>query len=646
MSSFDKFINSFPVSKNMVAKGKFFEKFVKVYLQNENKWKLKVKHVWLWDDWPEKWSPDTGIDLIVKDYSNKIWAVQAKNYNSKYEITRNDMAKFISASDKKIIDKRLLIATTDFINKNAQNDLFGIKSNFNIRPDKEGIFYSRSDFIKSSYIYPSSYKYFNKPKKIKIPRPKPYQREAIRICVKKFERSNRGQLIMACGTGKTLTSLWIAEQMKANSIIVFAPSLNLINDLMNEWANCSKYKINIMCVCSDKSVGNKKENYDTILPERSFPVTTNISEISEFMTLKGKKVIFCTYHSSILISKAQQKNKKQHFDLMICDEAHHIAGSSHKADYYKAVIDNKSISSKKRLFATATPKMYQKGQSAQAKLRGYELIGMDDNKDSNFGSVFYNFSFSDAINYSYKGKPAPQLTPFEVIVFGVEKKSNQFLINNRFLVQTKKGEIVTDSESMAILISTLKAIKKNNLNKLLTFHNKIEHAETFANQLNEIKKYVKSREFPEKHIIADHVSGEMSAGNRNQKISRLKNIKKNEVGIISNARCLREGVDIPTLDGVAFIEAKKSKIDIIQAVGRAIRLGENKKKGFLLLPIFINHDKDINKAISKTDLDKTWNVINALKSHDVNLVTELEEIRIQLGKKRKNMGNSWGVFGN
>ena len=242
MTSFEKFVSSF--SEN--DKGKQFERFVLWFFKTNPEWSSRIKKVWLWEDFPRRWGRDKGIDLVFKDKDNRLCAVQAKCYDQKYSISKPDVDKFLSESNRKLIDYRLLISTTDRINKNA-NDV--IK-----HQEKKVIKFLNSDFEKSKIIYPSSFQSLNSTKKIKKPKPFLHQRLAINDVCKKFKKNSRGQLIMACGTGKTFTSLWIKEKINSYKTIIFVPSLSLLSQTLREWCYASKKITNILCVCSDKSV--------------------------------------------------------------------------------------------------------------------------------------------------------------------------------------------------------------------------------------------------------------------------------------------------------------------------------------------------------------------------------------------------------
>ena len=281
--------------------------------------------------------------------NGEIWAVQAKCYDSKYYITKTDVDKFISESGRAIINKRLLIASTDHIGEakdvcNAQ--------------EKPVTCFLLSDFQKSPIEYPSHISDYKTGKRKDPPDPHDYQLEAVDAVEKGFKGADRGQLIMACGTGKTFTTLWIKERLSAESTLVLVPSLNLLSQTLREWTFACKVPLDVLCVCSDQSV-SKRENDDEItlsVKDSPFPVTSDPQVISNFLRGNRNKVIFSTYHSSPFIAESQSNSDIPIFDLVVADEAHRCAGKVESM--FTTVLDNKKIRAKKRLFATATPRTY------------------------------------------------------------------------------------------------------------------------------------------------------------------------------------------------------------------------------------------------------------------------------------------------
>ena len=599
--------------------GKEFEKFVKWFLKNDSQWKTQIKKIWLWDEFPQRWGIDKGIDLVFRHNSGELWAVQAKCYDENYYISKPDIDTFLSESGRKLIQKRLLISTTDKIGKNAKDVL---KSQ-----EKSVTLFLKNDIEKSLIKFPNSFKNLHKSYFPKKPKPYRYQLRAINDVANGFKKNRRGQLIMACGTGKTYTSLWIKEKIKSKLTLVLVPSLNLLSQTTWDWAYATNKKIEILCICSDITVGKNDDNLVEELIDVSFPVENDPKKISKFINKKGDKVIFCTYQSSHLIQKIQKNKKVRNFDLIISDEAHRCASADHDSNYFTIVLNDKKIRGKKRLFLTATPRTYESNVKKISEERGIVVYGMDDEKI--FGKIFHSLTFAEAINH----KP-PLLSPYQIVIIGVEDPEVEKIISNRELVKFKETESFTDAERLATLISFLKSVRDYKLKNIITFHSRVNRAEKFSNDLTKIKTNLNDDYLKKINLFSNFVKGTMPTFERKKKLDQLRNIKKNETRILSNAKCLSEGVDVPALDGVAFIDPKNSQIDIIQAIGRAIRLNKNKKIGTIILPVFLNKKEDPDKILESSNYKKIWWVINALKSHDSNLVDELDKIRTKLGKKK------------
>jgi superfamily II DNA or RNA helicase len=612
MASFQTFLDSFDSESS--KKGKQFEYFVKWFLTNDPEWSTIVDKVWLWDDWLENWGRDCGIDLIFKQkITGEIWAVQAKCYDSNYSITKKDVDSFLSESSRPQIDKRLLIATTNIIGANAKKVCN--------ETDKQVVRHLLYDFEESAIEYPKTLPEIVSAKVKELPRPRKYQERAIEDVMNGFSHSDRGQLIMACGTGKTLTTLWIKEALRSNTTLVLMPSLTLLSQTLKEWTANKNTYFNALCVCSDAAIG--KREYDAIIgaiEDLSFPSTSDPAEILKFLEYSGDKVIFSTYQSSPVVAEAQSKSSIQ-FDLVIADEAHRCTGELGKA--FTTILDQSKIKAKKRLFTTATPRTYSANLKTMASKRGVEILGMDD--EPLFGSVFHTLSFSSAIN----NKP-PLLTDYQVVIMGVDKPMIAKWIKDREFIRTSKGK-TTNAKALAAQLGLIKAIKDYDLKRLISFHSRVESAKSFALEIHDAIDAVCDEYKPNGVIWSDFVSGKMPTKNRSLKLKQLKELTSCEFGILSNARCLAEGVDVPSLDGVAFIDPKSSQIDIVQAVGRAIRLNVNKSIGTIILPIFIENDDNEVVAIESSNFRPIWNIINALRAHDSELSFELDQLRTQMG---------------
>lgn len=625
MATFDQFLSSIDRS-NTKIQGDQFEDFCKWFLENDTYWKSQVKKVWHFDvNCPHAWNDgeDLGTDLIFEHQNGEIWAVQAKCYDQDYPVTKKDIDSFLSDSNRKEISGRLLMASTDNIGPNARKVCAA--------QEKRVTFCLYSDFVESDIDYPESVFKIKKAVYLKKPKPELHQSEAIDNVMKGFEKYDRGQLIMACGTGKTFTTLWIKEKLNPKSTLVLLPSLNLLSQTLKAWVFASKKQFFSIAICSDETVTKDDEDSSIQkIQDLSFPVTTDLKEISSFLLSNDEKVVFCTYQSSHLIEIAMKNKEISEFDLVVCDEAHRCAGKPGKK--FTTILDDKKIRTKRKLFTTATPRIYSTNVKRAFESQGYEIYGMDD--ESVFGPVFHKFSFSAAIN----NKP-PLLTDYQVIVIGIDDTLIHELITDRQLLELTSEEII-DSESLATHIGILKALKKYGLKRVLTFHNTVSRAKSFSTVLKKINDFLPSETRPTGLLATDYVSGLMPTNKRKKMLNQLRNLDDCDIRVLSNARCLSEGVDVPAIDGIGIIDPRRSEIDVVQTVGRAIRLSDHKQIGTIVIPVFINSTQDPEEAANQTNFKTVFDVLKALKSHDDELSFILDELKTSLGRKLKSTAPS------
>ena len=388
MASFSEFLATFDPDSG--KRGKQFEHFVKWFLKNDPEWATQVDEVWLWNDYPGQWGRDCGIDLVFKDKNGGTWAVQAKCYSPNYEITKSDVDKFLSESNRKEINHRLLIATTDRIGPNARQVLDG--------QEKPVVRYHLTHFESAAVDYPDSLERLSVGKRKPPPEPRPHQIEAIDNVISGFRTADRGQLVMACGTGKTFVCLWVKERLKAKRTLVLVPSLGLLSQILNDWTFAAREQFDALCVCSDQTVNRREEDEAiSLVSDLPFPVSSDVTEIAHFLKQDSDQVIFSTYQSSPLIAQAQKNHDAPHFDLVIADEAHRCAGKSDTV--FGTVLDDRLIKSERRLFATATPRVYKTGLKKAAEEFGVEVVDMNDEKS--FGKRFHTLTFGEAIKRDF-----------------------------------------------------------------------------------------------------------------------------------------------------------------------------------------------------------------------------------------------------
>lgn len=646
--------------KNVLSKdkdGKYFErKFVPWFLENDPVWKTIVKKVWLFEDYPHKkkcrWQRvDEGTDIVMEDVDGNTWAIQCKNWNPEKTVIRHgDYDSFITDSENECVDKRLFITTQKKISKTIQND---INKKRNIRPVHVILY---NDFVESALDYPEKKFDLIKPYRRKLVVPYPYQIKLLDKLIPRLKKSERGQLIMACGTGKSYMGVWSKEKLKAKKTLILVPTLMLISDTFKNWLTASKKIPRILCVCSDPSVTQNKMKdikYDALLESLDdvpFPVENDISKIKTFMNCEDDSLIISTYDSSHLITKAQ-KSINHEFDLIIFDEAHNCVGL--KDNKFNEALDNNNIKSQNRLFLTATQKIFSNKlkQYMKKKVETDEIPPVVDMSDEvYFGPTCADYSFSQAI----KDK---NLSDYKVVVVGVTDEELKNNISKRELVKIKSlisssKYIKHDMEYISILSALHKSIKKYNIRRLISFHSRQKWSSDFSKYIKDYNEIINGKI----RFNTSHIQGDIPTRLRLERLSILKDFEDYDCSIVSNARCLTEGINVPNLDAIAFIDPKQSPVDIVQAIGRAIRKSDSKKFGIIFLPLFINLGDFKKYKKSKMDLtnfikecpgyQNTINLIQALKSHDERLVLQLNELRTKKGDKPKstNSGSSLTNF--
>jgi superfamily II DNA or RNA helicase len=606
LSSFNVLLSS--LSPDAHIRGKQFERVAKWWLTQDPIRSLDVKQAWLWDEWPERSGRDIGIDIVAEMFDGTICAIQAKCFDENRDISKSELDSFVSAASHRTFQHRWLIATTDRLSANARRML----------DDQHVTRIMRSDLEESLDTWPTSVDELNPIQQVKSS-PRPHQNLAINDVVKGLASSNRGQLIMACGTGKTLTALWIKETLKPRTTLVLVPSLNLLAQTLSEWAKNTSSPWNYLCVCSDDTVNKADDQPISTVGDLPFDVTTNAEQISDFLSLGGEKIIFSTYQSSSQVAKAQGQSGVS-FDLVICDEAHRLTGKT-DADY-ATVLDEKKIVAEKLLFMTATPRTYTTAAKSKAEERGAEITSMDD--EHVYGPVLHKLSFGEAIKQDL-------LSDYRVLIVGVTDPQVQDLIDRRELVSVNDA-VTTDARTLAAHIGLAKATKDYNLKRTISFHSRIKSADQFARDHAKILDWLPDTHKPSGDTWTGTISGAMNTGDRRRLIKQLSLDGNDRHALLTNARCLTEGVDVPSLDGVAFIDPRSSQVDIIQAVGRAIRKSENKEIGTIVLPVLIPTDSDAEEALEDTAFKPIWAILNALKSHDDDFAAELSNLRTAFGK--------------
>jgi predicted helicase len=623
--------------------GDKFELLMVAFLKTDPIYQDLFSNVWMWMEFPLRGKvPDTGIDLVAEERATgDYWAIQCKFYDPKITLDKSHIDSFFTASGKSLFKKRMIISTTDKWGKNAEEAI-----------NNQQIPVTRL-LVRDLEESPINWATFSnkRPQDIKL-KPKKeirnHQSIALEKVMNEFKESERGKLIMACGTGKTYTAMKIAEQFALNTgnanVLFLVPSISLLSQTLREWSAEANVTLHSIAVCSDTKVAKKSENEDINARDLAFPATTDASTIAaRVKVFEGKKqltVIFSTYQSIQAIADAQKKGLPE-FDLIICDEAHRTTGvtlQGNDESYFVRVHSQDFIKSKKRLYMTATPKLYDDGTKTQAQENDAMLCSMDD--ESIYGQEFHRLGFSEAVSSGL-------LTDYKVMVLAVDEKyvSKAFQrqisdtdnelsledavkitgcwngLSKRMATEVDGDEIKKDSAPMRRAVAFSRSIRDS---KRIT--------DLFAGIIEEYRQT-----HPDEDVLnceLEHVDGTFNSLQRNQKLDWLKaDAGSNVCRVLSNARCLSEGVDVPSLDAVMFLTPRNSVVDVVQSVGRVMRKSEGKQYGYIILPIGIPSDMTPEEALKDNKRYKVvWQVLQALRAHDDRFNATINKIELNKGK--------------
>ena len=465
--------------------------------------------------------------------------------------------------------------------------------------------------------------------------PMAHQREALNDVVTGFQDSDRGKLIMACGTGKTFAALRIAEKMAGTGgrVLYLVPSIGLFSQAMREWAEQQGVTHRYIGICSDESTGKNTE--DVPIQELEIPVTTDPSKISEALQetdAEGMTVVFCTYHSLPLVELAQAEGAPA-FDLILCDEAHRTTGIDAPGDNtspFVLVHDAERIRAEKRLYMTATPRLYTEGAKAKAARHDIEVFSMDD--PTIYGPEFHRLPFSRAVERNL-------LSDYKVVILTMYEPDSDATLQG--YVGAGGSEInITDATK---IIGCWRALQNPEgeakegatgkpLTRAIAFNNTIRNSKRLVEHWNGVVESAIAH-MPEDKRTAnfacetEHVDGQHNAFVRKNRIEWLKGDSDGACRILSNARCLSEGIDVPALDAVLFMTPRNSQVDIVQAVGRVMRKAKGKDYGYIILPVAIPPGTDPANALDNNErFAAVWSVLRALRSHDDRLDAEINKI--------------------
>ena len=652
-------------SQSEREKGTYFEELCVQYLRNEPSYQDVYSNIWTYSDWAEHVGidkRDTGIDLVAKTHgTEEFHAIQCKLYATDYRLQKSDIDSFFTASGKKPFTRRVIIATTNHWSEHAEDALCD---------QQPPCFKIDLAALESSQIDWSLYQ----PKQAVILKAKKslrdHQISALTATERGLETAERGKLIMACGTGKTFTSLKIAEKLagKGKRVLFLVPSLSLLSQTLTEWTQESDTPLRSFAVCSDSDVGKKRKKDDDVVQtfthELQYPATTSASRLAFEMNkrhdVEHMSVVFSTYHSIQVIRDAQKEFGLADFDLIICDEAHRTTGATFGDDdesNFVKVHDAGFIQATKRLYMTATPRIYGELAKATAERDSVAICSMDD--ESLYGQELYVITFSEAVKREL-------LVDYKVIVLAVDESHISRRLQS--LLKDENNQLKVDDA--AKIIGCWKALSKhgtqedlgddqNPMRRAVAFCQVIEpnttgkskvHKVSSKNIANMFADVVDAYQAQEEDLAespepdpattylrceAEHVDGSMNASEKDIRLNWLKAETPDDTcRILSNVRCLSEGVDVPALDAVLFLTPRNSQVDVVQSVGRVMRLAQGKKRGYVILPVVIPANTEPHVALNDNKTYKVvWQVLQALRSHDDRFDAMINKMDLDLNAR-------------
>lgn len=629
-------------------KGTYFELLTIQYLKNEASYKDLYADVLTYADWAQSQGlpkNDAGIDLVARTRgTDEFHAIQCKFYAEDYRVQKSDIDSFFTASGKKYFTHRIIVTTTNNWSQNAEDAL----NDQNPPISKIDLNDLENSQIDWSQFQPNQAPVIKSKKTLR-----PHQTNALNAVKIGLAEADRGKLIMACGTGKTFTGLKIAEELagKGKRVLFLVPSLSLLSQTLTEWTQESTTPLHSFAVCSDSDVGKKRKNEDdliqTVTHELRYPATTEPSRLAFEMEKRHDvdhmSVVYSTYHSIDVISRAQKEHGLADFDLIICDEAHRTTGATFddadESNFVK-VHDASFIKASKRIYMTATPRIYGEVAKVSAEKDNVALCSMDDEKL--YGKELFVINFSEAVRLDL-------LVDYKVIVLAVEEthinrrlqlllsdENNQLKVDDAAKIigcwkalskQDTQEDLTTDPDPMRRAVAFCQVIEPSIQGKSKT--HKVS-SKNIAGMFSEVVEAYKKQELAENpeaaneaislklNCEAEHIDGGMNASQKEEKLNWLKaEPDVDTCRILSNVRCLSEGVDVPALDAVLFLTPRNSQVDVVQSVGRVMRKAEGKKRGYVILPVVIPAGIEPHEALNDNVTYKVvWQVLQALRSHD------------------------------
>lgn len=659
MGSVHEVIEAFRQAPSNSERGTKFEQLMVRYFQLDPLLSQEYDQVWRWMDWPDRaGKPDTGIDLVARNSdTGELTAIQCKFYEPTHTLAKGDIDSFFTASGKNPFTNRVIISTTDRWGSNAEAAL----ENQQIPVQRIGLAEIADSPIDWDIAWPKGNLTIDL-SEAKRHDPRPHQQDAIDAVFAGYSAGNdRGKLIMACGTGKTFTALKIAERTASETggharILFAVPSISLLSQTLREWTAQTKLPLRAFAVCSDNKVSRSAEDFnvhDVAIPVTTDPATL-ASEMAHRKRAKGLTVVFTTYQSLPAVAAAQGLGVDP-FDLVICDEAHRTTGvtliGEDDSNFVK-VHDAEFLRADRRLYMTATPRIFDDKVRDKAEEHSAELTSMDD--ESTYGPEFHRLSFGDAVERGL-------LTDYKVVVLTVDEELIASPMQKQLAGNFSELRLDDASKIVGCWNGLAKRAGRTTdgdgftpgelpMKRAVAFAKDIaaskQVAEVFPAVIDAYRELLDDTENDGEQIdsmnrdltcTVHHVDGTFNALQRNEQLSWLKApIPEGECRILSNARCLSEGVDVPALDAVMFLNPRNSVVDVVQSVGRVMRRSEGKDYGYIILPVAVPAGVSPSEALSNNQRFKVvWQVLNALRAHDDRFNAMVNSIALNANSPKK-----------
>ncbi len=632
MTAIDRILQSYrDAAATEREKGTYFERLALVFFMNDPVQSEEYEAVWTWSEWAKtngRDGKDVGIDLVAKLRNEAGFAaIQAKFYAADARIQKAHIDSFISASGKEPFSRRVVLDTTEKEWGTNAEEMIRDQAIPVVRIGLTDLRESRIDWT----IFEARGEIVLSAKKSLLD----HQKDALADVSKGLAAADRGKMIMACGTGKTFTSLKIAEAIagKGKRVLFMVPSLALMSQTVREWTNDTETPIRAFAVCSDAHVGKRRKSTDDIaeieIHDLAFPATTDPVKVAEKAGEDDPDrmtVIFSTYQSIVTLSRAQEAGLPE-FDLIICDEAHRTTGATldgEEESNFVKIHSNDNVKARKRLYMTATPRIFGDNVRSKADEVGAELASMDN--PALFGETLFYRGFGWAVQNGL-------LTDYKVIVLAMDEGLVSAAVQKR--LGDAGSELVLDDATK--IIGCYKALTKIDLKadvstdphpmrRALAFAKDIRSSKLIRDEFTAVvdeylgQDSLIDEDIPSDHLQCqiEHVDGTFNAKTRGTLLDWLKaDAGDNVCRILTNARCLSEGVDVPALDAIMFLHPRKSQIDVVQSVGRVMRRADGKKMGYVILPVGVPAGVPPEQALADNERYRVvWQILNALRAHD------------------------------